>query len=148
MKPARMNPRVCRDSDKFECARCKRKYWLFKMAFPGVCEKCAFWAEQREIKTGWTYEAFEHAFELQGGACAICACPMKRTGTTFNSASADHCHRWHKPREILCASCNRGIGFLKDNPYICEAAAAYIRKHAARFEDEAHTLHDYELESE
>jgi hypothetical protein len=40
---------------------------------------------------------------------------------------------WEKPdgeqRGDCCATCNSGLGMLKDNPELAQRAAAYLEKH-------------------
>lgn len=58
----------------------------------------------------------------QAGLCGVCKKKMIKTHT-------DHCHKTGRVRMILCASCNHGLGFFKDDPELLEAAATYIRLH-------------------
>lgn len=57
----------------------------------------------------------------QNNACAIC-------GVSDQQLHIDHCHESGRVRALLCASCNRGIGQLKDDPALLEAAAVYLRR--------------------
>jgi|ERR1035437_919842 hypothetical protein len=87
-------------------------------------------AEQLK-RIGWTLEMFDKAWEKQCGRCAICKrvlnLDVKHNGA---KAHADHEHVLPpKPREILCGTCNVGIGNLQDSPDILRAAATYIEKH-------------------
>lgn len=70
---------------------------------------------------GWSSEAVESAKATQNERCAICneIVPLV--------PDHEHCEP-PKPRELLCKFCNSGIGFLKDDPKLCELAAAYLRK--------------------
>jgi hypothetical protein len=80
---------------------------------------------------GWTPELFEASVQEQEGLCAIC----KKTLTFENKISgsracADHEHsKPPKPRGVLCANCNLGIGNLQDSPAIMQAAIAYVMKY-------------------
>jgi hypothetical protein len=71
---------------------------------------------------GWTTEAVEEAGKRQRNCCAICHKTFDRT------PCADHDHITNTPRELLCDSCNKAIGFLQDSAALCEAAAVYLRK--------------------
>jgi Recombination endonuclease VII len=71
---------------------------------------------------GWTIDRYDIALHEQGNRCAICQ-------ETFTATPhADHQHVVPPmPRGLLCNVCNSLIGFAKDNPAICEAAATYLR---------------------
>lgn len=53
------------------------------------------------------------------GICQIC----KSTG---NDLSLDHDHKSGKFRGFICAFCNRGLGFFKDNPIFLSNAIKYL----------------------
>jgi hypothetical protein len=71
---------------------------------------------------GWTPESVEETKKKQNNCCALCNKPFETT------PHADHDHETKTPRELLCGTCNQAIGLLQDNPTLCEAAAAYLRK--------------------
>jgi hypothetical protein len=71
-------------------------------------------------KYGLTSSLVEIAFTLQDWKCAIC---RRATGQKW---CVDHDHKTGKPRGVLCDPCNRGIGFLKDDPEILRRAAEYV----------------------
>ncbi|GHJ59142.1 hypothetical protein NOK12_16600 [Nocardioides sp. OK12] len=78
---------------------------------------------KREMKYGLRPGQFAEMLADQGGRCAIC-----RTDTpNGNGWQVDHCHDTGDVRGILCHSCNVGIGHLKDNPAVVEAALNYLR---------------------
>ena len=69
---------------------------------------------------GWTLEMLVQTMREQGERCAICRLPM-------NPPNADHRHVTPpEPRGVLCNGCNFGIGFLKESPDLCRAAADYL----------------------
>jgi len=68
-------------------------------------------------------------YDTQQGSCKICRRPlaiMMDDSVKANSACVDHCHNTGKIRGLLCTQCNRGIGFLQDNPILCRIAAEYL----------------------
>lgn len=67
----------------------------------------------------------EELFLKQGKNCAIC----KSLLLNANSASLDHCHRTGKIRQLLCKSCNFGLGWFGDNIQAVRFAAEYLEKH-------------------
>jgi len=66
---------------------------------------------------------FERRSEDQLGLCAICLRAKKRL-------VVDHCHQTGKIRGLLCVSCNRGLGYLCDQPAVIRSAALYLEKFA------------------
>jgi|ERR1700675_359087 len=76
---------------------------------------------KRESNSGWTAEMYAAAFTLQKGRCAVC---RKRS-----TLVPDHDHDSLRTRELLCNTCNTGLGLFMDNPSFIEAAARYLRKH-------------------
>lgn len=85
--------------------------------------------KRRGIVASW--ELFLERLEVQGGKCAICGkkvLPYQEGRKNTNSACLDHDHKTNKPRGILCETCNRAIGLLKDSPKVIENAVAYLNK--------------------
>jgi hypothetical protein len=96
--------------------------------------------ENKERQVSWTLksvygitlEEYNDILVKQNNVCAICNKPEKcldyRTGTV-KRLSVDHCHTTDKIRGLLCSGCNRGIGYLKEDFTIFEAATRYLKKH-------------------
>ena len=80
---------------------------------------------RRETDLNYPRELFDERFEEQGNVCAICKSSDAGGRGAFH---ADHDHELMEPRGILCHNCNVGIGNLKDNVEILEAAIEYLRK--------------------
>ncbi len=57
----------------------------------------------------------------QQGRCAICNDPL------YPGPHIDHDHTTGAVRGLLCRLCNKGIGLLRDDPRIIEAALSYLR---------------------
>jgi hypothetical protein len=71
----------------------------------------------------FTLEDYDIVLESQGGVCAIC----KSTGSTHKKGLVvDHNHSTGVYRGILCAFCNSGLGYFKDDPEIIKKAMNYI----------------------
>jgi hypothetical protein len=90
--------------------------------------------QKRELnlkQIGWTLERFEKELKKQKSKCAICKKKLTfEDRITGSRACADHIHSVPpKPRGILCANCNLGIGNLKENCRIMKAAIAYVEKY-------------------
>jgi len=105
-----------------------------------TCLKCAeiHWRKQARSRDWWsestrskemernfgiTLKEYENMLEQQNGRCAICDKPP----TTIRLA-IDHCHESGAVRGLLCANCNRGLGYFKDEISFLEAAIAYLQK--------------------
>jgi Recombination endonuclease VII len=76
-------------------------------------------------KYGITLDEYNSLLEKQGGKCAICGitreeCKDKR------ALPVDHNHETGHVRGILCHSCNRAVGLLKDSPTNLIQAAVYL----------------------
>lgn len=58
--------------------------------------------------------------------CEICGStdPQSRHGVFY----IDHDHSSGVVRGALCASCNMGLGYFKDNPEVLRAAAGYLER--------------------
>ena len=76
----------------------------------------------RRPKVGLTKDQFVVMLASQEHCCKICDVPL--IGKML--PNADHDHRTGKVRGLLCCSCNRGIGLLKDNPAVLTRAAQYV----------------------
>lgn len=57
----------------------------------------------------------------EGKCCAICG--------AINNLCVDHDHETKKIRDVLCVTCNAGIGMFKENPMFLQRAIHYIMKH-------------------
>jgi hypothetical protein len=68
--------------------------------------------------------------ERQNGRCAICALEMTPPGSAPTSMCVDHSHETNRVRQLLCSSCNKLLGFAKDDPVTLHAAIRYLREHA------------------
>lgn len=88
-------------------------------------EKCIEYSTwyNRKRKLGITKEKYTELLEGQKGVCSIC----KQTCT--KSLAVDHDHTTGKIRGLLCNSCNRGLGYLKDSIDILKAATSYLEYH-------------------
>lgn len=75
---------------------------------------------------------YKGLYKLQEGRCAICNCTTEDNRKDF---AVDHCHATGKVRELLCNSCNTGIGNFKDNPDLLNKAIDYLEKHNEKATD-------------
>lgn len=70
-------------------------------------------------KYGLTAQDFNRMYEHQEGRCDICQCELV-------TPCVDHCHTANKVRGLLCQSCNKALGFVKDSPTILKAMLDYL----------------------
>lgn len=100
-----------------------------------MCKPCL---RERELKLkyGITNDEYEQMLASQKGGCAICGvtpeeqgkalsvdhnhdcCPYRRTGVTCGKCL----------RQLLCESCNWGLGKFNDDPDLLRKAATYLEE--------------------
>lgn len=112
-----------------------------RMKITSECKKCLIqrakrytekYRHTRVLKTylkrefNITLEYYQELNERQNKACAICG--IKAESARHGRLCVDHCHTTGIVRGLLCDTCNRAIGLLKDNIAICDKAAEYLRK--------------------
>jgi len=68
-------------------------------------------------------DTFHRMYENQNGQCAIC-----KGEINLETCKIDHDHGSGKVRGILCASCNTGIGLLKDSTKTLMSAVKYLKR--------------------
>ncbi len=91
--------------------------------------------ENRLKKYGLTLKEYNSMVKKQKNKCAICAKEeTERTngGEKVKSLSVDHNHKTGKVRELLCAKCNKGIGFFDDDISKLKTIIKYLRNHKTK----------------
>ena len=94
-----------------------------------LCKPCAA-KQQHEHRMrahfGISAEEYQERLEKQGGTCAICnATAGNKEGDRL---AVDHDHETGEVRGLLCAACNRGVGYFQDDPMLLKRAADYLNK--------------------
>lgn len=79
-------------------------------------------------KYGMNRNSWDALLLSQGLTCALC----KRADPGPRGWHTDHCHESGKVRGILCASCNLGLGFFRDDASALEAASRYVKHHRTK----------------
>ena len=81
---------------------------------------------KRFQKYNVTEEQWQAKFYEQGGRCAGC---MKVFGSDrhFDVPCVDHDHETGKFRGLLCPTCNRGLGLLKDSVTVLQSLVLYLQ---------------------
>jgi hypothetical protein len=75
------------------------------------------------LKTyGITSEQYEALYEAQGGCCYIC----QRAKGISKKLSVDHDHATGYVRGLLCATCNKILGHLRDDDYAAARIVSYL----------------------
>jgi hypothetical protein len=75
------------------------------------------------LKTyGITSEQYEALYEAQGGSCYIC---QRASGKTKRLA-VDHDHRSGFVRGLLCSTCNKFLGHLRDDHWAGRRVGTYL----------------------
>lgn len=69
-------------------------------------------------------EEYLEMVDKQENLCAICGNPP-----SSKALAVDHDHVTNKTRELLCASCNFGLGWFRDDTETMKKAIEYIEKH-------------------
>ncbi|WP_183594748.1 endonuclease VII domain-containing protein [Nocardioides soli] len=74
---------------------------------------------------GLSLEQYQAMWSRQNGMCLTCGETL-RSG--IGGAAVDHDHLTGAVRGILCASCNRALGYARDSPAILRRLADYLEK--------------------
>ena len=109
------------------CEVCHGK--LGKNAY-GVCQrtracKLEYMNRYNLKKYRMTMADFRALLEKQSGGCAICGTGEPGKGFHLH---VDHNHQTGQVRGLLCNTCNRGIGLLRESPEVLRAAAHYLEQ--------------------
>jgi hypothetical protein len=75
-----------------------------------------------------TSEEYDQKLKEQGFICACCGEDWFGDRADINWP-VDHNHKTNKNRDIICPSCNKMLGFAKDDISILEAGIAYLERH-------------------
>lgn len=123
-----------------QCSKCKEvksvdEFYRLKKSTDGYlseCKQCtknspSYHKKRKEHRLrvySISMEQLEQMFVSQEGKCAICTKEFKH----WSKMHVDHNHTTGKVRQLLCASCNTGIGFFKEDISILSSAIQYIKK--------------------
>lgn len=69
---------------------------------------------------------YRELYKKQEGKCAIC---KKHSALFKRKLNVDHNHQTGEVRGLLCDSCNRGIGYLRDSIELLQSAKDYLICH-------------------
>ena len=76
-------------------------------------------------------EEYQIKLKQQNYKCAICNKDVTKNirKNVVTALSVDHNHETNKVRDLLCFSCNSGLGQFKDNLDLLFKAYEYLKKH-------------------
>lgn len=100
--------------------------------FERICRVCrtAFdVGHNRVMHYGAAPGQYAEMVKAQRNRCAICGREPGGVGRGQRSLHLDHDHVTGQIRDLLCDSCNNGLGRFRDDPSILRVAAAYIDRH-------------------
>lgn len=86
--------------------------------------KQTLWRWRLKNLHGITPEIYNTKLKRQNGKCAVC---HKKPRTI--RLAIDHNHKTQKVRDLLCGSCNRALGLIKEDISILQAMIEYIERH-------------------
>ena len=92
------------------------------------CSKCCHLRRRYDL----LWHEVEEMMIAQDHCCAICRTPIEFSqGNKLGKHSAviDHNHSTKETREILCVSCNLGIGYAQEDVFTLERMIHYVKKH-------------------
>lgn len=72
---------------------------------------------------GLTKNDYDLMMRAQEGRCLLCRSPASDEP---RSLCVDHDHSTGRVRGLLCVTCNRALGLLKDDPELMRRAADYV----------------------
>lgn len=82
-------------------------------------------------KYGIGCEDYDQMLAAQGGRCAICGGTDTKcsVGDFF---AVDHDHATGAVRALLCGSCNKALGLMRESPARLRAAADYLERYGLK----------------
>ena len=97
-----------------------------------ICKSCAihFNDIQQLKKFGLTKESYNTLLKEQNNKCAVCRASIGHISKNKTNCrlAVDHDHKTGKIRGLLCGSCNRALGLLKDSINNLQNAISYLKK--------------------
>lgn len=140
---------VFKDGEK-RCPACKEikgldKFYNYKNGIQGKMSRCipclkkAPWSNPEMVRGsqlkrlyGITTQQYNALLQEQNFACASCKQPetIVNHGKT-DPLAVDHCHRTKVVRGLLCARCNRSLGYMQEDSKAIRKLAEYAKAIAA-----------------
>lgn len=113
---------ICKDCRKIES---KQWYENNKDRKKELSKQYKHIKKDKDLQTtyGINLATYNTMLVEQGCRCKICQKPQ---GDLKRALCVDHDHNTGKVRGLLCDTCNRSLGLLKDNVNILERAVKYL----------------------
>lgn len=125
------NNRAQKDGKDNNCQQCCRsRYHRDKVK--RLAKRKAYYEKNKEVisiknnRAGASLDKFNQLFLDQEGKCAICGLHQEQMPRRI---AVDHNHDTGEIRGLLCDTCNRGLGLLRDNIEVLENAIKYLKKY-------------------
>jgi hypothetical protein len=129
-------PANLKDTVKCKCCNCKlEKTYFTRLQIVNanyLCKSCVISLNDTHQlkKFGLTKEKYNVILKQQNNACAICNTKTSQVSknNTICRLAVDHDHKTGKVRGLLCGSCNRALGLLKDSISNLQNAISYLKE--------------------
>lgn len=108
---------------RYTCKICRSKVEKERIKEDGYKIKRRDYSLKKLYNIG--IDEYEQRLKDQNYCCSICGSKQES-----RYLAVDHCHSTGKVRNLLCGTCNTGLGQFKDNPELLIKAADYLRKHS------------------
>ena len=121
-----------KDGIKAKCKSCcsiAEKQYYYKDGSKTTSRRMCLKNTQLKYLYGISLEEVNMMHKNQNGCCAICKSSIKTIGGSQNRIEigcVDHNHATGKVRGLLCHSCNRALGLLKDSKEVLRNALNYL----------------------
>jgi hypothetical protein len=111
--------------------RLRNEFTPHKKSWDGLLPNCKTCSRNTRLKRGYGISETEvsQMLEDQSFTCPICGADIS------DSPVVDHDHESGYVRNLLCSSCNIGLGHFRDNPSFLESAADYLRHHRKKADE-------------
>ena len=114
------------DDNRDTSALHKRKYYICKKCSAKSVRETRNKEKQKDYDLkrnyGISLEEYLNLCQKQQHSCSIC-------GTKNTALVVDHDHKTGKVRELLCSSCNKGLGLFYDNRQFLQKAMDYLERY-------------------
>ena len=107
------------------CKKCRKKLYPATQS-----TKHKAWVRNIKRLYGITPDDYNRMYEDQKGCCKVCG---NQSGNT--KFHIDHCHDTGKVRGLLCDTCNRGLGYFKDDTRLLQNSIEYLEANARRLQN-------------